>query len=81
MIAPFFAIELVFLGANALKIPHGGWFPLLIGTGLFTLMWTWRKGSRLLAEISHRGRPPLAEFIRMCREQPGAAGARARPFS
>ena len=64
VIAPFLAIELVFLGANALKIPHGGWFPLLVGTGLFILMRTWRKGTRLLAEISHRGRPPLAEFIR-----------------
>ncbi len=64
VIAPFLAIELVFLGANALKIPHGGWFPLLVGTGLFILMRTWRKGTRLLAEISHRGRPPLLEFIR-----------------
>jgi KUP system potassium uptake protein len=65
VIAPFLAIELVFLGANALKIPHGGWFPLLVGTGLFILMRTWRKGTRLLAEISHRGRPPLPEFMRM----------------
>jgi KUP system potassium uptake protein len=65
VIAPFFAIELIFLGANALKIPQGGWFPLLIGAGLFTLTWVWRKGSRLLAEISHQGRPPLPEFIRM----------------
>jgi KUP system potassium uptake protein len=65
VIAPFLAIELVFLGANALKIPHGGWFPLLVGTGLFILMRTWRKGTRLLAEISHRGRPPLSEFMRM----------------
>ena len=64
VIAPFFAIELIFLGANALKIPQGGWFPLLTGAGLFTLMWVWRKGSRLLAEISHQGRPPLPEFIR-----------------
>ncbi|WP_404286782.1 potassium transporter Kup [Microvirga sp. RSM25] len=66
VIAPFFAIELIFLGANALKIPQGGWFPLMTGAGLFTLMWVWRKGSRLLAEITHRGRPPLPEFIRMC---------------
>ena len=69
-IAPFFVIELVFLGANALKIPHGGWFPLLVGTGLFILMRTWRKGSRLLAEISHRGRPPLPEFVRMSESSP-----------
>jgi KUP system potassium uptake protein len=65
VLAPFFAVELIFLGANALKIPHGGWFPLLAGAGLFTLMWVWRKGSRLLAEIAHRDRPPLATFIRM----------------
>src|SRR5215213_1383883 len=65
VIAPFLAIELIFLGANALKIPQGGWFPLMTGAGLFTLMWVWRKGSRLLAEISHQGRPPLPEFIRM----------------
>ncbi|WP_114949068.1 potassium transporter Kup [Microvirga calopogonii] len=70
VIAPFLAIELVFLGANALKIPHGGWFPLLVGTGLFILMWTWRKGTHLLAEISHRGRPPLAEFMRRAETSP-----------
>ena len=64
VIAPFFAIELVFLGANALKIPQGGWFPLVVGTGLFILMRTWRKGMRLLSELAHRGRPPLSEFIR-----------------
>ena len=70
VIAPFFAIELVFLATNALKIPHGGWFPLLIGSVLFTLMWTWRKGSHLLAELTHRGRPRLPEFIRMTETLP-----------
>ncbi|MCB8822861.1 potassium transporter Kup [Microvirga rosea] len=70
VIAPFLAIELVFLGANALKILHGGWFPLLVGTGLFVLMWTWRRGTRLLAEISHRDRPPLAEFMRKVESNP-----------
>ena len=80
MIAPFLAIELVFLGANALKIPQGGWFPLLVGAGLFILMRTWRKGTRLLAEISHRGRPPLPEFIRMA-EAARCRGCRERPSS
>src|SRR5215208_2171606 len=64
VLAPLLSIELIFLGANALKIPQGGWFPLLVGTGLFILMRTWRRGTRLLAELTHRGRPPLAEFIR-----------------
>ena len=79
VIAPFLAIELVFLGANALKIPQGGWFPLLVGTGLFIVMRTWRKGTRLLAEISHRGRPPLSEFMRMA-ESSSVRGCPGRPF-
>jgi hypothetical protein len=50
VIAPFLAIELVFLSANVLKIPQGGWFPLLVGTGVFILMRTWRKGTRSLTD-------------------------------
>ena len=34
----------MFFAANALKIPHGGWFPLLLGGALFVLMTTWREG-------------------------------------
>lgn len=70
VIAPFLAIELVFLGANALKIPQGGWFPLLVGVVLFTLMWTWRKGSALLAQLAHQGRPPLPDFVREGESRP-----------
>jgi KUP system potassium uptake protein len=64
VIAPFLLIEVIFLSANALKIPQGGWFPLLLGAGLFVLMRTWRKGSRLLMELTHKGRPPLDQFIK-----------------
>ena len=78
VIAPFLAIELVFLGSNALKIPHGGWFPLVVGAVLFTLMWTWRKGVAVLGELTRRGRPQLSDFIREaeargCPEAPGTA--------
>ncbi|KAA2236270.1 potassium transporter Kup [Salinarimonas soli] len=78
VIAPFLLIELVFLSANALKIPQGGWVPLLLGVGLFVLMRTWRKGSRLLAELTHKDRPPLDAFIRTaegssCPRVPGTA--------
>jgi KUP system potassium uptake protein len=40
-------IELTFLSGNLVKILHGGWFTLLIGTGLFTIMWAWSKGRRI----------------------------------
>ena len=44
----FFVIELAFLASNAIKIPHGGWFPLVVGAGIFTLMSTWHTGRRIL---------------------------------
>ncbi|OAJ71080.1 potassium uptake protein [Methylobacillus sp. MM3] len=46
--AIFLTIDLAFFGANILKIPAGGWFPLLVGVVIFTLMLTWKKGRELL---------------------------------
>ncbi|GJE74219.1 potassium transporter Kup [Methylorubrum suomiense] len=65
VIAPFLLIELVFLSANALKLLHGGWVPLTIGAALVTAMWTWRRGSALVAAEIHRRRVPLSDFERM----------------
>ena len=44
----FFTVDLAYFGANLLKIPDGGWFPLLIGAIAFTLLTTWAKGRQLL---------------------------------
>jgi KUP system potassium uptake protein len=65
VIAPFLVIELVFLCANALKLFQGGWLPLTIGVGLIAAMWTWRRGSALIAEEIHRRRVPLSNFTHM----------------
>jgi KUP system potassium uptake protein len=46
----FLVVELTFLFANLLKIPDGGWFPLVAGALVFTLMTTWKRGRQLLAE-------------------------------
>ena len=46
----FLVVELIFLTANILKIPDGGWFPLVAGVGVFVLMTTWKRGRQLLAE-------------------------------
>ncbi len=48
--ASFLCIDLAFLGANALKIPQGGWFPLIVAIGVFTLLSTWKRGRELLSE-------------------------------
>ncbi|MEO8718528.1 MAG: KUP/HAK/KT family potassium transporter [Burkholderiales bacterium] len=59
----FLVIDLGFLGSNLMKIPHGGWLPLLIGAALFTVMTTWRRGASLLAERIGRATPDLQTFI------------------
>jgi KUP system potassium uptake protein len=45
---PFLVIDLAFFGANIIKITDGGWFPLLVGLVIFTLMTTWFTGRRIL---------------------------------
>jgi KUP system potassium uptake protein len=44
----FLGIELAFFAANSVKIPEGGWFPLALAVGLFTLMTTWKRGREIL---------------------------------
>jgi KUP system potassium uptake protein len=44
----FLVIDVAFLGANLLKIPEGGWIPLVIAAIVLTLLTTWRRGRALL---------------------------------
>jgi len=46
----FFLVDIVFFSANAVKVLEGGWFPLLIGAAMFTLMTTWQRGRQLMGE-------------------------------
>ena len=48
IISIFFIIDLIFFSANIIKVPDGGWFPLLIGGILLLLMTTWKKGRTIL---------------------------------
>ncbi|MGA8278217.1 MAG: potassium transporter Kup [Rhodanobacteraceae bacterium] len=59
----FLAIDLGFLSSNIVKIPEGGWLPLVIGLGLFVVMTTWTRGSRLLAERIEESTIALDTFI------------------
>jgi KUP system potassium uptake protein len=61
--ALFLAIDLVFLGVNALKIPEGGWFPLVLSAVLFTLMTTWRRGRQIVHDRLHNATFPLHLFL------------------
>ncbi|MFI5288964.1 MAG: potassium transporter Kup [Polyangia bacterium] len=58
----FLSFDLAFVGANALKIRHGGWFPLTVGALIFIIMTTWRRGRTALGDLMLARAMPLAEF-------------------
>jgi len=66
----FLIIESAFFGANALKIGHGGWFPLVVGALLFTCMSTWRTGRQLLRRRLQSGSLPLDDFMQSLDQSP-----------
>ncbi|MBH2042980.1 MAG: potassium transporter Kup [Comamonadaceae bacterium] len=59
----FFAVDLAFFTSNLLKLFQGGWFPLMIGGGLFVLMMTWKEGRRLLNDKLRADAIDLKEFL------------------
>ena len=67
---PLLALDVIFLGANSLKIAEGGWMPLALGAVMILLMWTWREGSRLLAEKTRLSEVPLADLVRNMEKHP-----------
>ena len=70
LIAPFLLLDLTFLAANLLKVFEGAWVPLLLGGVVMLLMYTWRRGSRLLFEKSRKLEFPLAELVAMLEKRP-----------
>ena len=61
-IAPFITVDMTFLASNALKIAHGGWFPLGMGLLLFTIMWTWTRGTSILTDKARRESVSMADL-------------------
>jgi KUP system potassium uptake protein len=70
LIVPFLFLDITFLAANMLKVLEGGWVPLALGGILMLLMYTWRRGSRLLFEKSHKLEFPLADLVAMLEKRP-----------
>lgn len=63
-LALFLTIDLAFFSSNLLKVPHGGWVPLLVAAMVYTLMTTWKLGRTLLSSILRRSSLPLDLFLR-----------------
>ncbi|MET4632396.1 potassium transporter Kup [Kaistia defluvii] len=64
LIAPFLIIDLVFFGANLLKITEGGWLPLAFAFMIMFIMRTWVRGTKILFDKSRRADVPLADLVK-----------------
>jgi KUP system potassium uptake protein len=60
----FFTVDGAYLSANFLKIPAGGWFPLLVGAIAFTLLTTWARGRQLMIDRMNEASLPMEIFIK-----------------
>ena len=67
---PFLFIDLTFLAANLLKVVEGGWMPLALGALVMAVMYTWRRGSRLLFEKTRRQEIPLEVLVARLEKKP-----------
>jgi len=84
--ALFALVDLTFLSANMLKIIEGGWFPIVVAALVFTIMGTWWRGRRILAEQRARDAMLLTQFVEMLNPErpvrvPGTAIFMARDLN
>ncbi len=63
-LAFFVSVDIAFFSANIIKIVDGGWFPLVLGGAIFTLLATWKRGRGLLYERLKLDSMPLDAFIK-----------------
>jgi len=61
----FLAIDCAFMAANLVKVLEGGWVPLSLAALSMIVMWTWVRGTELLAKKTHRDSIPTTDLIRM----------------
>jgi KUP system potassium uptake protein len=59
----FLIVDVAFLGANATKIPYGGWFPLLVALAAFALLTSWKAGRERLSQVTRREALSIKDFV------------------
>ena len=64
LLVVFFTVDLLYFGANLLKVPVGGWVPLVIGAIVFVLLTTWARGRRLMILRMNEESLPIEVFIK-----------------
>ena len=64
LLSLFALIDVLYFSSNLLKVPDGGWFPLLVGVVAFTLLTTWARGRKLMIDRMAEGNLPIDVFIK-----------------
>jgi len=70
LVVGLLSIDLSFWTANLVKVPQGGWFPLLVAAAIFTAMTTWKTGREILAERLRGSAMPIELFVDDVRNHP-----------
>src|SRR5271169_4117863 len=70
LIAPFIIVDTTFLAANLMKVVDGGWVPLALASCVMVVMYTWRRGTRLLIDKTRRLETPLDSLVAMLEKKP-----------
>jgi KUP system potassium uptake protein len=63
LVTLFLVVDLAFFSANIVKIPAGGWFPILLAIGIFVLMVTWKRGRLIVTTTMRENSLPLDLFM------------------
>ena len=64
LLGVFFIVDAAYFAANLTKVPDGGWFPLLVGVVIFTLLTTWARGRKLMIARMNEAAMPASVFIK-----------------
>lgn len=69
-IAPFLTLDLIFFGANILRVVDGGWVPLAIGASVSLVIYIWVRGKALITDAENADALPLGEFVAALAKRP-----------
>jgi KUP system potassium uptake protein len=70
LMVPLFLIDTTFVAASMLELAEGAWMPVLVGAALVIIMYTWRRGTRLLAQKTRRVEVPFEPLIKSLEAKP-----------
>jgi KUP system potassium uptake protein len=70
LMIPFMAVDIAFVSANTMKLFEGAWVPVLFGAVLVLIIWTWRRGTRILGQKTRRTEIPLDKLIKSLEKKP-----------